>query len=103
MRGDEALLMELELIEPVLFLDQSPGNRIYVAFVLFHVDALKSCCFTFFHAGAADCLARAIHQRVTGSCLPPPLEHRRFGRDRAPEENRWGNAHAQGYKRPRDD
>lgn len=26
MRGDEALLMELELIEPVLFLDQSPGN-----------------------------------------------------------------------------
>jgi hypothetical protein len=26
MRGDEALLMELELIEPVLFLDTSPGN-----------------------------------------------------------------------------
>ena len=25
-RGDDALLMELELIEPVLFLDTSPGN-----------------------------------------------------------------------------
>jgi hypothetical protein len=32
MRGDEALLMELELIEPVLFLDQSPGNCSGVAF-----------------------------------------------------------------------
>ena len=102
MRGDQALLMELELIEPVLFLDSSPGiicvilvtHLIFIHFSFIQLDSL---------AGSADLLARAIHQRVRASSLPPRQEQRHSTEGRDRHDSRLGDSHGNAYKRSRND
>ena len=99
MRGDDALLMELELIEPVLFLDTSPGNDAVLASRAPNLFSAHSHSL----AGAADVLARAIHQRVRSSSVPALQEQRHSSDNRAHHEGRLGESHGYAYKRSRND
>ena len=102
MRGDQALLMELELIEPVLFLDSSPGiicAILVTHFTFIYFDCIQLCLL----AGSADILARAIHQRVRASSLPPRQEQRNSTEGRDRHDSRWDDSHGNAYKRSRND